>query len=226
MINSCSFSFFFSRFSSFTLFLLHQYLSLLPRPPTSLSVCVSVSPLSLSLDLSLSLPLIYLSISLSFFLSIYLSISLTSDTFFVVFMSLSISVYNSPNLSYPEGLFLPVFFIRPLPISPFLSLSLSLSLSIYLSLSLSLSISVSARLSIYLSFSVLWIGPITFFNFLLRVSLFLCVSLSIYLFFVLHFYSRSLIFFLGYISLPISCFLPLSLYSLCLLSHIFLIYIL
>ena len=100
MINSCAFCFLSSRFSSFTLCLLYQYLSLLPRPPTSLYVCLHVC-------LSVSL---FLSISLSHFRYIF-------------FLSVcSISVYNTLLLFYPEGLFLSVFFGLP-------SLSLFLSLS-------------------------------------------------------------------------------------------------
>ena len=109
-VNSCSFSLFSSRISSFTLCLLHQNLSLLPCPPTSLSVCLSVS--------------ICLSDPLFFSLSLSLSLSLTSDTFF---LSLSFPVYNSLFLSYTLRLFISVSLLLFFTYSLLLSISLSVT---------------------------------------------------------------------------------------------------
>ena len=139
------FLFFSSRFSSFTLCFLHQYLSVLPRRHKSLSVCLSPPPLSLSLSLSLSL---FLSLSVS------LLLSLISDTFF---LSLSVSVYNSLFLSFPVGLFISVFFCSStsdhtlsLSASPCPSVSFSLPLPLPLSLSLFLSLSVPSFMTDFL----------------------------------------------------------------------------
>ena len=126
MITLCAIFFLSSRFSSFTVCLLHQYLSLLPRLPTSLPVCLSFS-------ICLSVPL-----SLSLSLSLSLTLSLTSYTFF--------PVYNSLFLSYPVGFSFLSFLVRCFPIIPSLSLSLSLSVSLSLSLSLSLSFSLPPTL--------------------------------------------------------------------------------
>ena len=152
MINSCAFSFLSFKFSSVTLYLLHQYLSLLHL---CLSVCLSVClPVCLSVSLFLSI-------------SLYLSISLTSDNLF--FFSFSICLFRSIiqyfYLTHWYNFFLS-FLVRPLQISPSLSVCLSRALSLSVSLFLSLSLSFSVSFSLF-CLPLLYFLNIVFFKSLL-----------------------------------------------------------
>ena len=223
MTYSCAFSFLSSRFSSFRLCLLHQYLSLLHL---CLSVCMSVCLL----------------VSLFLFFSLSSYLSLTSDTFFY-FLSLSISVYNSIFISYPLVQFLSVFFGSSssdlsFSLSFCLSLSLSLSLSLFLSLSPSVSLILSIfgsyplhALSLLLSFFHCLYLPISFFlSLLCASSLFseyyivniVSASKSVYqsVFHYNYEYINCSSFFFPYASADMNVFQSLS-FSLCFLSLLY-----
>ena len=132
-INNLLVCFFFPLFqvSSFRLCLLHQYLSLLPRRLTSLSVCLHVC-LSVFVCMSICLSL-----------SLYLSLSIYFSHFRYIFCSFCLCLFRSIiqyfYLTQRDYFFLS-FLVRPFPISLF-SLSLSLS-SLFLSPSFSVSLSV------------------------------------------------------------------------------------